>query len=220
MRKNSFEQKIFRYTGLALLLAEIAKQLFLTFAVNGGACSWWDLPWQLCSIPMYVCLAAGFLPAGRIYDACLSFLSTFGLLAGCCAFLDTSGFNLGHPVLTLHSWLYHFAIIAIGIYAGKKRLSHAFLPPLLLFLFAAAVAEILNVSCFNAGLRPINMFYISPKYIFPQMIIKDLVPVIGNNGAILLYICVIIAGAWLLNGAWQILHRRADDGRAGKTSES
>ena len=207
---DTAERKIIGGVGIFLLATEILKQLMLTFVVNGGAYSWWNFPWQLCSIPMYVCLAAVF--SAKLYDTCLSFLSTFGLMAGCAAFLDVSGFNLSHPLLTAHSYVWHFVLIGLGIFAAARRKSFHFLPPLLIYLGTVAVAQIINVTAFDAGHRPINMFYISPKYVFSQPVIKELVPVIGNNGAITVYIIVCIAVACLINVAEKYLrsHMRAE----------
>ena len=206
---ESTERKIIRGVGVFLLITEIGKQLMLTFVVNQGVYSWWYFPWQLCSIPMYVCLIA----AGRgVYDSCLSFLATFGLMAGVAAFFDTSGFVLAHPLLTVHSYVWHFVLIGTGLFAAARRRNFRFLPPLLIYLGAAAIAEIINVAAFDAGCRPINMFYISPRYVFCQAVIKDLVPVIGNTAAIIVYIIVCILGAFLINAAEKILRKSAASG--------
>ena len=42
--------------GLILAVSEIYKQGFLYYIVNGGQYDWWYFPFQLCSIPMYLCL--------------------------------------------------------------------------------------------------------------------------------------------------------------------
>lgn len=220
------ERKIIGGAGVFLLVSEVVKQLMLTFAINGGKYYWWYFPWQLCSIPMYVCLIAA--AAGRIaekqvknktrsvraacgiYDACLSYLATFGLMGGVAAFFDTGGFVLDHPLLTVHSYVWHFVIVGVGLYAAVKRKSFRFLPPLLVYLGSAAIAEIINVAAFDAGCRPINMFYISPRYLFPLMVLKELVPVIGNAATIAVYILVCIAAAFLLNVLEKAIRKKAE----------
>lgn len=42
--------------GILMAASEIWKQLTLTFLINHGAYDWWYFPFQLCSIPMYICL--------------------------------------------------------------------------------------------------------------------------------------------------------------------
>ena len=201
------ERKIIGGAGVFLLVTEVVKQLMLTFAINGGKYCWWYFPWQLCSIPMYVCLAAA---VGGSIDVCLSYLSTFGLMGGVAAFFDTGGFVLDHPLLTVHSYVWHFVIVGVGLYAAAKRKSFRFLPPLLVYLGSAAIAEIINVAAFDAGCRPINMFYISPRYLFPLIILKELVPVIGNAATIAVYILVCIAAAFLLNVLEKTIRKKTE----------
>ena len=204
---ESTERKIIGGAGVFLLLTEVVKQLMLTFVVNGGKYCWWYFPWQLCSIPMYVCLAAA---VGGSIDVCLSYLATFGLMGGVAAFFDTGGFVLDHPLLTVHSYVWHFVIVGVGLFAAARRKSFRFLPPLLIYLGAAAVAEIINVAAFDAGCRPINMFYISPRYLFPLIILKELVPVIGNAATIAVYILTCIAGAFLLNVLEKTIRKKTE----------
>ena len=201
------ERKIIGGVGVFLLVTEVGKQLMLTFAINGGKYCWWYFPWQLCSIPMYVCLAAA---VGGSIDVCLSYLATFGLMGGAAAFFDTGGFVLDHPLLTVHSYVWHFVIVGVGLYAAVKRKSFRFLPPLLVYLGSAAIAEIINVAAFDAGCRPINMFYISPRHLFPLIILKELVPVIGNAATIAVYILVCIAAAFLLNVLEKTIRKKTE----------
>lgn len=47
--------------GLILAVSEIYKQGFLYYIVNGEQYDWWYFPFQLCSIPMYLCLLLPFI---------------------------------------------------------------------------------------------------------------------------------------------------------------
>ena len=120
-------------------LSEIWKQLLLTW-VNGGVYRWWYFPFQLCSMPLYL------LPLRQLLALCLlqshalrlrqplalrlrrvrllswlssvltDFLADFGLLAGLFAFADQTGMRYALPVLTPHSYLWHFAMIFLGLF--------------------------------------------------------------------------------------------------------
>ena len=120
-------------------LSEIWKQLLLTWA-NGGVYRWWYFPFQLCSMPLYL------LPLRQLLALCLlqshalrlrqplalrlrrvrllswlssvltAFLADFGLLAGLFAFADQTGMRYPLPALTLHSYLWHFAMIFLGLF--------------------------------------------------------------------------------------------------------
>ena len=47
--------------GLILAASELYKQGFLYYIVNGRSYDWWYFPFQLCSVPMYLCLAVPLL---------------------------------------------------------------------------------------------------------------------------------------------------------------
>ena len=104
-------------------LSEIWKQLLLTWA-NGGVYRWWYFPFQLCSMPLYL-LPLRQLLALRLRRVPLlswlssvltDFLADFGLLAGLFAFADQTGMRYPLPALTLHSYLWHFAMIFLGLF--------------------------------------------------------------------------------------------------------
>ena len=47
--------------GIFLLLTEVYKQLFYYFVIHGGTYyPLWILPFQLCSVPMYLCIICAF----------------------------------------------------------------------------------------------------------------------------------------------------------------
>ena len=198
--------------GLVLIASEIAKQYTLTFQLNQGQYNFWYLPFQLCSIPMYVCLILPFVSGERAESALLSFLADFGLLGGILSFADVSGMHYPLPVLTIHSYLWHIALILIGIYAGRiltggtKKETTAwahslfftsFIGAALLYLACCCIATALNVGLHAKG--TINMFYISPLYPMNQVVFRSFTPYLGNNGTILLYICATIAGAFFIH---------------------
>ena len=49
------------FTGWLLLILEVYKQYFLYYIVNEGAFDCWFFPFQLCSMPMYLCMLLPFL---------------------------------------------------------------------------------------------------------------------------------------------------------------
>lgn len=48
--------KILGVLGWVMLASELYKQLFYYFIVNGQTYDWWFFPFQLCSVPMYMCI--------------------------------------------------------------------------------------------------------------------------------------------------------------------
>ena len=55
---DKFAGRILFSCGLFLTVSEVFKQLFYYYAMMDNCYSWGDFPFQLCSIPMYMCLIA------------------------------------------------------------------------------------------------------------------------------------------------------------------
>ena len=68
--------------GLVLIVSEIFKQLFYYFVMMDNRYSWGDFPFQLCSIPMYLCLIAPWLKPGKLQRGMFSFMVLYNLLGG------------------------------------------------------------------------------------------------------------------------------------------
>ena len=58
---ESYLRRVLFFCGVILALMELYKQAFLYFIEFDGRYDWWYFPFQLCSIPMYLCLAVPFL---------------------------------------------------------------------------------------------------------------------------------------------------------------
>lgn len=64
-------------------------------------------------LPLYCLLSEKFLGLRKVLA---NFMVDFGLLGGIFAFADTSGMHYDLPVLTLHSYLWHFLLIYLGFF--------------------------------------------------------------------------------------------------------
>lgn len=218
--------RVFFLCGVLMLCSEIWKQLVLTFTLNHGTYNWWYFPFQLCSIPMYILLAYPWVRRESARRMLLAFLMSFCLLGGIAVFADTSGLLYPLTALTVHSWIWHFLLILIGISAGaayflrlrndtknilfSRTLSRAlplrpFFHAVFLYLACCALAELFNLTLDRYG--TINMFYINPHLQMQQVVFRDLVPLIGNLPAILVYITATAAGAFLFFLVWNLLFR-------------
>ncbi len=214
--------RVFFLCGILMLCSEIWKQLVLTFVVGNGVYDWWYLPFQLCSIPMYVLLAYPWLRRESLRRTLLAFLMSYCLMSGIIVFADTSGLKYALPELTAHSYIWHLLLILIGIGAGvtychglcsdaknilfSRSLSRVyplrpFLYATLLYLSCCVIAETLNLTLDKYGL--INMFYINIHYPMQQVVFRELVPVTGNLPAVLLYIAVTVLGAFSFFLLWR-----------------
>ncbi|MCU6684963.1 YwaF family protein [Dorea acetigenes] len=203
------QNRIFFIFGIILLLSEIWKQYCLTYIVNPGSYDWWYFPFQLCSIPMYVCLLLPFAVPESIHRAMEAFLMDFGLLGGIFAFFDTSGMKYSFFPLTCHSYLWHIFLIIIGITAGvscRPQSWNDFKNSVYIYLSCCGIASIFNV-CFGS-LGSINMFYINPAHRMSQKVFRNIADALGNNAGILIYIAATILGAGIFHFIWrQILKK-------------
>ena len=88
------------FCGLLLAVIELYKQLFLYWIVNDGCYDWWYFPFQLCSVPMYLCLLLP-LASQRLRPVFCTFIQDFGLLGGVMARLPLAALA---GVLMVTAW--------------------------------------------------------------------------------------------------------------------
>ena len=198
--------------GLILAVTELYKQGFLYYIVNGEQYDWWYFPFQLCSVPMYLCLLLPLFKThapARWTRAVCTFLQDFALLGGIMALAEPSGLMHPYVVLTLHGFLWHFILIFIGLYCaftGKSgsRLAD-FADTLPLFLGCAVIATIINVAAHPYGNA--DMFYISPYYPNGQIVFHEIALTIGTAPGNLLYLLSVILGGFLFHTGLQNIRR-------------
>ena len=102
--------------GLVLILTEILKQLFYFYVIEDHAYHWGAFPFQLCSIPMYMCLIVPFLKPGKLRRAMYSFMVLYNLLGGAISFTEPSGLFHSYVLLTAHSCLWHMLLVFVGLF--------------------------------------------------------------------------------------------------------
>ena len=226
--KPSDKRIFYLVGGLLMAVSEVWKQYTLTFTLGHGHYNWWYFPFQLCSIPMYLCLLIPWIRSDRLRRTCLTFLADFGLLGGIFAFFDTSGMQYKLLPLTIHSYLWHILLILIGLYTGFSGMDHSRFPsrhrlrfsdhPYTpdfsfrgylcsseFYLFCCLIATGCNYLFHPFG--KINMFYISPHYWMNQVVFRNITHSFGNPAGILSYIAATMIGAGILHGIWSFIHK-------------
>lgn len=205
-KKDDQSCKIFFWFGFCFLFSECIKQILLITVVHNGSYSWRYFPFQLCSLPMYLCLILPFLKHKK---AVIHFFMDINLLGGICAFADTSGMSYPLLILTLHSVCWHLALIALGIYTGIRFSTglriRDYLGVIKIFVITAGIAEIINTAVSKLFTTEIDMFYINPYRQFSQIIIRNLNGFLPNILVILVYVAAIILGGFLIHLIWMAL---------------
>lgn len=205
--------------GLLLTVMEIYKQGFLFFVENGGSYDWWYFPFQLCSIPMYLCLlyplalksappsggAAGGSASLRswIPVTLATFIQDFGLLGGILALAVPDGLMHPYWTMTLHGFLWHFLLIFSGLYSAMRGITdesrRGYLRTLPLFFICCITALTINTAA--GPQRDADMFYISPYHASSQPVFHKISTIIGILPGIAVYIGTVILGGLIVHTA-------------------
>ncbi|MDD3230837.1 MAG: YwaF family protein [Oscillospiraceae bacterium] len=197
--------------GLGLTASELYKQLFYYYHIGAGSYQWWIFPFQLCSVPMYLCIAAALLKPGKIRDGLCNFMCTYNMLGGAMAFLEPSGLCHGYWTLTIHAFVWHMLLVFIGLYliaSGRCCKKAAdFESATVTFLSLCAVAFSINLLFKKVSGGTINMFFMGPSD-NPLIVFKSIAQYCGWYVATALYIPTVCFGAWLIYLGISAYHRK------------
>lgn len=187
--------------GVFLMLTEVYKQLFYYFVKEEQAYNFGIFPFQLCSVPMYLCVIVPFLPAGRLRDGMYHFMTTFNLLGGFMAFIEPSGITHNYWGLTLHAYIWHMSLIFIGFYLiasrrGATEWAH-YRSACVTFLVLCVVAFAINCALWEVSEGGINMFFVGPRN-SSLIVFKQISEMFGWYISTLLYIPVVCLGALIV----------------------
>ena len=152
--------------GLLLALSEVFKQFFYFFVMMPNRYSWHDFPFQLCSVPMYMCLIVPWLKPGKLQRGMFSFMVLYNLLGGAISFTEPSGLLHEHWFLTIHALVWHMLLVFIGLFLcfskrGGNRISD-YKGATWTFIALCAIAFAMN--CFVQFVlgESMNMFFVGP----------------------------------------------------------
>lgn len=198
--------KVILAIGIFLAVIEIYKQLYYYFVVGQRSYQYWVFPFQLCSIPIYLCLIIPFVKKEKLKQAMYDFLVYFNFLGGLAAFVEPSGIVHDRITLTLHSYTWHMMLIFIGAFlvvtkkvkADKKSLFNSFK----VFLVLAVVAFAINCLLWQPSNGSINMFFVGPAN-SSLVVFKDIARKYGWYVSTLLYLPTVCLGATLM---WLPIH--------------
>lgn len=201
-RGKRSSDRVFLACGLVLAASELYKQGFLYYVVTSRVYDWWYFPFQLCSIPMYLCLVIPLLRgkyAAPIRRSLCTFIQDFSLLGGIMALAEPTG--LFHPywTLTLHGLCWHFMLVFLGLYCAfdgsSCREPGGYVTVLPLFAACCVIATAINVTAHPLGSA--DMFYISPYYPNGQLVFHEIALEIGIAAGNLIYLTGVVLGGFL-----------------------
>lgn len=154
------------FCGLVLTLSEVFKQFFCYYVIADNTYHWGEFPFQLCSIPMYMCMIAPCLKRGKLQRAMFSFMVLYNLLGGAIAFTEPSGLFHAHLFLTAHSCIWHMLLVFVGLFLCMSKrggnLKSDYKMATVTFFVLCGVAFVLNCVV-QLGLgEHMNMFFVGP----------------------------------------------------------
>ncbi len=187
--------------GAVLILSEVCKQLFYYFAIMDNRYSWGDFPFQLCSIPMYLCVIAPWLKPGKLQRGMYSFMVLYNLLGGAISFTEPSGLLLDRWFLTVHACVWHMLLVFIGLFicfskrGGDRKSDYVGAT----WTFIALCGVAFGLNCFvQFGLgEHMNMFFVGPGD-SPLVVFKQFSQWFGWYVNTPIYIFAVCLGAYLL----------------------
>ncbi len=185
--------------GIFLILTEIYKQLFYYFYIGGGSYQWWIFPFQMCSVPMYLCVIAPLLKPGKVQQAMYNFMMVFNLLGGLMAFIEPSGIIHGYWTLTLHAFIWHMILVLIGFYLAVSnrggRTMADYRSAAVTFVLLCLIAFAINLLLRQVSGGSVNMFFVGPSN-SSLLVFKQISEYFGWYVSTLLYIPTVCLGAF------------------------
>ena len=187
--------------GIFLMLAEIYKQLLYCLTIHESGYPWWIFPFQLCSVPMYLCVITPLLKPGKLQSSLYTFMMLYNLLGGAISFAEPSGLLSSYVTLTAHSMVWHMLLVFIGLYLmfsglggrSAKDYKHS----TYVFLSLCLVAFTINLVFRDVSGGSINMFFLGPSNT-SIAVFKQIAEHFGWYVSTAIYIPAICLGAYLI----------------------
>lgn len=214
--------KILSICGWVLVILEVYKQLFLYHIVNGGAYDWWFFPFQLCSVPMYLCILLPFV-ARSFRNGFMTFMAGYTFVSAIAALIYPEDFLRSYAVLTMHGFIWHGILLFIStliilsgaVDSGAGSLLRA-TALFAFFCFVAVVFNMATVPLIREGLphKYAAMFYLDPYHLSVQPLVGSIQKAAGIPAGLILYslaIAAVSSAVILLSGKIRLRDPDPDD---------
>jgi len=199
--------KILAVMGPVLAVLEIYKQFFLYYIVCNGTYDWWYFPFQLCSVPMYLCILLPVM-VPRSQRVFVTFLGGYAFTGAVATLIYPEDILRSYTALTLHGFVWHGILLFISLlilFTGKadssapglRKAASMFAVMCLFALMINVVAEPLAQAAHVAEPAVRHsyaaMFYLNPFHISPQPVISTIQKTAGIPAGLVLYSLVTAA---------------------------
>lgn len=200
-------RRILVSAGWVLVILEVYKQFFLYYIVNDGAFDLWFFPFQLCSVPMYLCILLPLLREDHRVTL-MTFMGGYTFVSAVATLVYPEDILRPYISLTAHGFIWHGLLLFISlliILTGSMDTGSDGIRG------AAAVFAILCITaiCINAAAESVMpairaahpavmhgwsaMFYLNPFHISPQPVISTIQMTAGIPAGLIVYILAVAA---------------------------
>ena len=211
--------RILASLGWLMLLGETYKQLFYYFIISDRIYDFWFFPFQLCSVPMYLCILLPFVK-DRIKSLLLTFMTGFTFVSAVAALIYPEDMLRPYVSLTAHGFIWHGILLFISLFIGFSGMADlnmkGFLKSALFYLSLCVIAIALNVALEQTALsNPVNgvisypnMFYLSPYHTSNQPLVDIVESTYGRYAAMAAYASATILLAGISDFIFWLIGRR------------
>ena len=201
-RADERQNKIILLTYAGILIAsEIFKQVFLYYVLCDGAICWSEFPFQMCSLPMYLCPLVAFTKNERLRSAAYSFMMCFNMMGGLGGAFEPSGLFHEYVALTVHAVFWHFSLIFLSCYIAFSRRGgvgkQCYFDMIKLFVLCCFIAFVINSLAGVYLDKTVNMFFVGPNNP-PVVILGKVAEKFGWVASTVIYIPAASLGAAII----------------------
>ena len=198
-------------TGCVLVLLEAYKQLFLYYIVNDGAFDLWFFPFQLCSVPMYLCVLLPLMKDGLRVPA-MTFMGGYTFVSASAALIWPEDMLRPYISLTVHGFVWHGLLLFISLLIlmtgsadtgprGRRGAAALYSAMCLAALGINTAAEHIMPAIRAAHPSVAHdwaaMFYLNPYHISPQPVVSTVQHAAGIPAGLILYALTVPAAGIL-----------------------
>lgn len=166
---------------------------------------WYAAPFQLCTMPIYVCLICLFLKKGLLRDSLLAFMAYITILGSLATAIIPNDVFVEDILINIHTMWLHLGSLVVSVYllmsrevvVGKKDFRNA----IVTFVVFMLIANALNIIVYNIGAlngETFNMFYISPYFESTLPIFNIIYGVVPYPVFLIIYFVALTLGAYVI----------------------
>ncbi|MBQ8044130.1 MAG: YwaF family protein [Clostridia bacterium] len=166
---------------------------------------WYAAPFQLCTMPIYICLMCLFLNKGKIRDALLAFVAYTTILGSIASAIIPDQLFVPEILINIHTMFLHLGSLVVSIYllmSGEVKIDiKSLLMGLVVFLIVVVIANTLNIVVYNSGIlngETFNMLYISPYLESTLPVFDSIYNNVQYIAFLMLYIVALSLGSYII----------------------